>query len=443
MTEPIPHGAAQQTPVVLPLRCEFVGDVAAFERLSAEWDLLLTSSAQQSFFLRFAWVRAWWRHYAPRGARLYVICCRDANGCLVGIAPWYVRQHRLFGVPYLRELAFIGTGIDADTSEFMDLIAHRHQETSVTRAVADFLMSRADWDRLYMNHVPSDSSCLQNLLAAFGGRASGQPCDRAPYVDTAGTWDDYRRSLGRSMRRNVEYYARRLFNHRRCEFNRASTRSDAHVALDALVRLHQLRWQSAGHPGSFSDSSLHDLLRETLDEQFEAGRVLLWTLSIDGQIEAALLGFLDNGTLHYFQMGFNPAYSRDDIGTALLGLCLRNSFEDPAIRVFDFMGGGDGYKQLWARSSRSTTTCVADSRNLRTWLHWAHARLWQFSTTVYRRLTPMSLRLARRDFIRARIRQRLSAIRERSSQAFLAFSCQAADVLEVVNPFAQSAASFV
>lgn len=443
MSEPIPHGAVLQAPVVLPLRCEIIGDAAAFERLSAEWDLLLTSSPQQNFFLRFAWVRGWWRHYAPRGARLYVICCRDSNGCLVGIAPWYVRPHRWFGVPYLRELAFIGTGIDGDTSEFMDLIVHRHQETAVTRALVDFLTGRADWDRLYMNHVPSESRCLRNVLEAFGSRASEQPCDRAPYVDTAGTWDDYRKSLGRSMRRNVEYYARRLFNHRRCEFNRATTRSDAHVALDALVRLHQQRWQAAGHPGAFSDSSLHELLRETLDEQFEAGRVRLWTLCIEGQIEAALLGFLDNGTLHYFQMGFNPAHSRDDIGTALLGLCLRDSFEDPAIGAFDFMGGGDGYKQMWARSSRMTSTCVADRRNLRTWLHGARARLWQVSASVYRKLTPMSLRLARRDFIRGRMRQRVSAIRERTSQAVLALSCHASDVLETVNPFAHGAACLV
>ena len=83
----------------------------------------------------------------------------------------------------------------------------------------------------------------------------------------------------------------------------------------------------------------------------------LWTLKIHDTIEAVLVGFLDNGVLHYFQKGFNPKYAKDDLGTAMLGLCVRECFDDEEVRAFDFMGGGAKYKELWARVSRDTMSC--------------------------------------------------------------------------------------
>ena len=383
----------------MSLHVELVSDDAGFDALSQEWDSLLEQSAQQVYFLRYSWNRSWWRHHAPRGARPHILCCRDAQGRLVGLAPLYWRQHRLLGIPYLRELAFIGMGIELKTSEYVDNIARRGEERAVARAIADYLGSREDWDRIWMHQVPSDSSLLEHLGGIFGEFAATTSCDRAPYIDTSVSWDDYKRALGRSMRRNVEYYGRRLFKTHGCEFRLARTRDEAEQALDALVRLHQERWTSAGQPGSFSDPMLRALLGDAVRSEFDAGRVRLWTLSIDGNIEAALLGFLDNGVLHYFQKGFNPAFSKEGIGTALLGMCLRDSFEDPKIRAFDFMGGGASYKDLWAREYRSTKTCVVERPNLRSRLHSARAKLWEASTIAFRKLAPDALRAARRDFI--------------------------------------------
>lgn len=397
----------------MSLRVELVSDTAGFDALSAEWDSLLEQSAQQVYFLRYSWNRSWWRHHAPRGARPHILCCRDAQGRLVGLAPLYWRQHRLLGIPYLRELAFIGMGIELKTSEYVDNIARRGDERAVAHAIADYLRSREDWDRIWMHQVPSDSSLLEYLGGIFGELAATTSCDRAPYIDTSVSWDEYKRSLGRSMRRNVEYYARRLFKTRRCEFRLARTREDAEQALDALVRLHQERWNSAGMPGSFSDPMLRTLLGDAVRSEFDAGRVRLWTLSIDGNVEAALLGLLDNGVLHYFQKGFNPAFCKEGIGTALLGLCLRDSFEDPQIRAFDFMGGGASYKDLWAREYRSTKTCVVERFNMRSRLHAARAKLWEASTIAFRKLAPDALRAARRDYLLSQRTRRQARMNDR------------------------------
>jgi hypothetical protein len=61
----------------------------AFYELRREWDDLLDANNQYTFFLRPQWNARWWRHYAPRGAELHLITCRDERGTLVGLAPLY------------------------------------------------------------------------------------------------------------------------------------------------------------------------------------------------------------------------------------------------------------------------------------------------------------------------------------------------------------------
>ena len=110
-----------------PYTTEIVTDAAAFERLAPEWDELLEDSDQQVFFLRWHWNWLWWQYFAPEGGELHVLCCRDGNGRLAGVAPFYKRQHRFLSVPIARELVMLGTGIELKTSEYLDVFARRSE----------------------------------------------------------------------------------------------------------------------------------------------------------------------------------------------------------------------------------------------------------------------------------------------------------------------------
>jgi CelD/BcsL family acetyltransferase involved in cellulose biosynthesis len=383
------------------LKTETCSDPAAFEQLAAEWDDLLENSAQQVYFLRHHWNLLWWQHYAPVGSRLHILCCRDQHGRLMGIAPFYWRRHLIAGIPYVRELSFIGTGIELKTSEYLDVIARRGYERDIAEALAAHLKGSRQWDRIWMNQLPAESMVLPHLARALGARATTSLCDRAPYIDTSSDWETYKHELGRSMRRNVEYYARRLFKRYPCEFACARTPTEMDAALKALVQLHQARWQARGHLGSFAHPAFERLISDAAHWGIEAGRTRLWTLKINGVIEAALVGFLDAGVLHYFQKGFNPTYASEDLGTAMLSLCIRASFEDPAIRAFDFMGGGAPYKDLWARTSRETRACNVARVNVRTHVYALREKIRHTSVTLFRAVAPKFLRDARRDYLHA------------------------------------------
>ena len=129
------------------------------------------------------------------------------------------------------------------------------------------------------------------------------------------------------------------------------------------------------------------------------GRLRLWTLFVNGAVEAALVGFLDHGILHYFQKGFNPAYAKDDLGTVVLSLSIRACFDDPQIRAFDFMGGGSPYKVHWARNERVTVLHQVSRLNFRARCHGAVQWSGELAAVAYRSVMPKAVRDFRRDWL--------------------------------------------
>jgi CelD/BcsL family acetyltransferase involved in cellulose biosynthesis len=401
------RGTDRQKP--LRLTVETITDLARFERLRRDWELLLDESNQRVYFLRHHWNLLWWAYYRPTGSRLNVLTCRAEDGRLLGAAPFYWRQRRVLGVPCVRELLFLGMGIDLKTSEQLDIIAWQGHECAVASAIAEHLKNAQDWDWLTLTQVPATSTVLPQFaqgMQEHRNQCCTTVCDRAPHIDTSVSWEQFKGSLGRSMRRNVEYYARRLFKKYDCEFSRVRSLSDLDLAFDSLVLLHQKRWLSKGEPGAFSGTSFAVFLRCAVKQGFVEGRVRVWILKINGTIEAVLVGFLDGGTLHYFQKGFNPQYAPDDLGTAMLGLCVRDCFEDRGVSTFDFMGGGAPYKDLWARSARETMALEVRRHGPRTWLVETHGRLKEWCRTLLRSVIPHRLRVARREWIRQTLLRR-------------------------------------
>src|SRR5437016_11559183 len=113
-----------------------VREAADLAALADECNALLDCSAQSSFNLRPLWMLAWWRHFAPPGAQLHAIVCRDGDGALAGLAPLYFD-------PSAREMRFIGVSSehDAPANPSAAIIARRGREAMVVNAVADTLTS--------------------------------------------------------------------------------------------------------------------------------------------------------------------------------------------------------------------------------------------------------------------------------------------------------------
>jgi CelD/BcsL family acetyltransferase involved in cellulose biosynthesis len=387
-------------PVALPrLRVEVLTDTEAFDRIHAEWDELVEESRQRVYFLRWDWNRTWWRTYQPPGGQLFIITCREETGRLVGLAPLYIVQRRTAGIAHIREALFLGTGIYTHTSEYLDIIARNGFDQDVAEALVAFLRENKEWDRLWLHDVPASSEMTPHLLAAIGGEARAKPCNHSHYIDTSGDWEMVKNGMGKSMSTNLDRQIRRFLRLRNCNFRRIEREDELEAVIERFVILHQARWQSKGEMGSFALPRFRDFLGEAMRSSLDKGRMRLWTLEVEGEIEAVLLAFVENGVAHYFQGGFNPVFAKESLGTVMIGLCLKDCVEADDVKEFDFMGGEARYKTHWTKASRESIELEWVRQGVRSFIFTARNQAEAIGRSIARATVPASVRRTRRRFI--------------------------------------------
>jgi CelD/BcsL family acetyltransferase involved in cellulose biosynthesis len=325
-----------------------------------------------------------------------IILCRDEQGRLAGLAPLYVRQRRTAGIPHVREVMFLGTGIYAQTSEYLDVIARRGYEKAVAEAVAEHLKKSKEWDRLHLKEVPAGSRVMPHLMEAMGEGVEVSECNRSHHIDTTTDWDTFISQSARTIRRNVLRLTRRIVAQDGFRFRRIEREEELEGAMDALVRLHQARWRSKGEPGAFAIPGIEELLRGAAREGFREGKLRLWTMELNGEIAAVRLAFFDNGIVHAIQGGFDPAYTKESLGSVMLGMCIRDCIEDETVREYDLMGGTPGYKESWCKESRESLSLSWLRPGARSMAYSNIEQGKQAARSLVRKFLPGPLRIAAR-----------------------------------------------
>jgi len=377
-----------------PIKASVLTRDAAFDAIRREWDELLEESDQHVFFLRWSWNRLWWRILSPPDSQLFIITCRNTQNKLVGLAPFYLRQRHTAGIPHVRELLFLGTGIYAQTSEYLDIVARRGYEFSVAETVVEYLERSSDWDRLCLQDVPADSVMLGHLTRALGEQTQVEVASRSYWVDTTGNWDGFVSGLSSSARNNVLRRTRRLFNSHNCTLKRVETADELEPAMDELVRLHQLRWQSKGEPGTFAIPNLEEFLKDVMRASLCEGRLGLTTLEVDGSVTAARLDFIDNHIAHAFQAGYDPTHANQGLGSVMNGLCIRACIEDERVYEYDLMGGNSEYKESWTKNYRESVSLAQDRPGTRSAAYKSIELAKEMGKSLLRATVPDSIRLA-------------------------------------------------
>jgi len=367
---------------------------AGLDALAAEWDELLEHSAAHVFFLRHSWNRLWWRFLRPASCELFIITFRDEHDRLVGLAPFYLRQRRTAGIPHLREILFLGTGVYAETSEYVDVIARRGFEETVGENLAAYLFQNSEWDRLSLTEIPEASPMLSSLTHALGADTVIESGKRSFFIDTTVDWERFTNGLGGSPRRTVTSRTRKFFAEHDCKLKRVEQPADLDAAMDALVRLHQARWESKGEPGSFALPNVGEFLREAARANLAERRTRLLTLEVDRQVAAARIEFVDNYIAHAFQAGFDPAYASEGLGAIMNGLCIRECIEDDSVHAYDFMSGSGEYKESWTSGERSTVSLTLVRPGTRSTTYRGIEMAKSVGKSVARATIPESIRIA-------------------------------------------------
>ena len=313
--------------------------------LSAEWNELLAEYPPATTFSTMEWLASWWQSYGQR-SNLLVLALLDSESRLVGLAPLSICRER-FGFTTLRVLRLMGDG--SGDSDNLDMPVRPGYEREFATLLFEYLNEqRRGWDVCRLNTMPSNSPMV-NLVAECCKSQRwllfeyNRVCS---FVPLPNSWEQYEEQLVSEDRKNLQRYARRLQKRHVTRIYRCTREDELDACLEALYRLHQLRWEKAGEPGSFSSPERRDFYGALSRRLLKCGQLEFWILELDGVIRAAQFAFRFRNRVFQLQEGYDPDYSSDRVGFILRGEALRQLLRE-GVTVYDFLGGTDAYKTRW------------------------------------------------------------------------------------------------
>jgi CelD/BcsL family acetyltransferase involved in cellulose biosynthesis len=288
------------------------------------------------------WVESWLAHVYGGGA-IWSLAVRRGSD-LVALAPLYI--HGTEEDHGARQVSFLGTGV----SDYLDIIADPQYAAAAADAVADYLASRADtWQLCDLQELRPDSLLLRTRFPeALGVHIEeGDPC---PVVALPETVEAFEGGLNGKFRKHLRYYLRRLSERAEVRFEEAAPATLGEL-LDALLRLHQARWQERGELGVLAYEPLQQFHREVAASLLAKGELHMHALRAGGEIVAVAYGFVTHGRVYYYLGGFDPEWESFSVGSLIVRHSIEAAIRKGA-REYDFLRKGETYKYRWGAQDR-------------------------------------------------------------------------------------------
>jgi len=307
----------------------------ALEPYLGTWDALAIACERP--FCAPAWLLAWWREDRSGDARLRVAVALEGD-LVVGVAPFFAQV--AYGLTELRLLA-------AGFSHRIGLLAEPGREQSVAGALAPALAAMEPRPAsVVFEGIDARDPWPELLAAAWPGRPPRLRTDatmEAPTVDLGDSYETWMEGRPRKFRKEARRNARRL-----AEAGVKSRIGADRKAVDALLRLHEARWEDRG--GSDVGARAERVVAAAADELGGNGRLKVVLLEgEEGPVSAELV--LRAGRVAAFWAGgFDPAWARHAPGTQTMLVALRSAAES-GVQVADLGGGDHPYKRRMADSS--------------------------------------------------------------------------------------------
>jgi hypothetical protein len=331
-----------------------VATLEEFSNCKEQWNSLVKSMKRPSVFCTWEWVHTWWEHFGGK-YKAFIFFVYD-NDYLIGILPLGLRRMvPEDGLVPVRVLSFFGTyEVYPDNTDFI----YPGDDAGVClKAVLEFLSTTfRNWDVLHFSHVAEDNhllqffssirSCLQSQVRAVS---------TAPYIPLESKFENdfekYLQSLSRNKRHDLRRRRRGL--HAKSGINYVhSIPGQSGVGIEQLFKLHSNRARKKRIKSSFQGEKLlrfHSKISETFEKE---GFLFLRFLNTGSTAVAALYCFLFEGRLFAYQSGLDPNWESKGVGSVLMLEAISEAAEC-GLNEFDFLRGGETYKEVWTSEART------------------------------------------------------------------------------------------
>lgn len=286
-------------------------------------------------FVRPGWVSAWLRAFDSRQLRLYTVWRRQD---LVGIAPLVSRHGALVSPTNAHTPLFGLLAEDAAARESLvgQLLAERPRHV----------------DFGYLDPGCPTSAGFRRGLRERGYRSMTEVAVRSPFTDTSGDWSVYQQRLSKNRRTGLRRHERRLREQGELGLEIHDGTENLEALLAEGYRVEASGWKGTEGTAIQSSPETRQFYSAVARWAAEKRWLRLAFLRLNGRAIAFEFLLRHDDVIYDLKGGYDDAYRRWGPGVLLTYRLLEESFADPEVRSFEWLGEADPYKLEWSDGQR-------------------------------------------------------------------------------------------
>jgi CelD/BcsL family acetyltransferase involved in cellulose biosynthesis len=199
---------------------------------------------------------------------------------------------------------------------------------------------------------------------------------RSPYIDLAGSWEEFEAALSRRRRANIRRRWRRLEERGEVTVELVDGTERLDAVLAEAYGIEAAGWKGEGGTAIASEHETESFYGALARWASERGWLRIWFLRLDGRALAFAYCLVQGGVLYGLKVGFEPDARPFAPGTLLTREMLVSAFADGLDR-YELLGQPDPYKLDWTDDIHDLTRLQVFARSpsgLASHATWKHGR---------------------------------------------------------------------
>ena len=345
------------------MRVEWIEDELGLEELAGDWEQLVP--AGEPPFFRHVWFTTWWRSFG-KGRRLAVATAWD-EGRLTGVLPLCRDRTALHGLENDHTPIFAALGDKPSLEAMLDAAVRSSSMLTVSGLTAG----------------ERPAGVLKERARAARRVVLEQDYQRQAIVHTNGSWPEYRASLHRGFRKDVDRRSRRLREQFEHSFAVLEPPGDPKRQLTLGFETEASGWKGKLGTAVLNDPAAEDFYHRLATALAPDKALRVSALEVEGRYAAFDLSLIGGNRLWILKGGYDERFRRFSPGILLTLAEIRGAHE-LGLEGVELLGQTVNWKRRFANDERRQVFLGAYARTPSTLARYGLRGLRPWARAAYR-----------------------------------------------------------
>jgi CelD/BcsL family acetyltransferase involved in cellulose biosynthesis len=316
----------------MPYAFRWIEDEEGFDGLADSWDALVGDGSTP--FDTHRWYRAWWGAFG-RPDELAIGTAWEGDR-LAAVLPLRRRRGRL----------------TAMANEHTPLFRPVGREPAATALVRHVLAG--DEASVELTHVPETDAVVGSASESTRAPSRYEVVERqhvSPFIETAGTFDAWRKLTKPNWRSDLDRFARNLRKRPKAEFSIVQVPTNLTEELDTGFRVEASGWKGEQGTAILSSPQTETFYRDIARSFHDRRQLRLSRIALADGWAAFDFCLLAGGRLYLLKTGFDERFRNLSPGLILRLATIERCF-DLGLEAHELLGGDAEWKRKFATAER-------------------------------------------------------------------------------------------